>query len=293
MVAAAQSLMNNKLLINLILLLLVTTLGLAVWLLPDDQQGKLELLTSVKPEAISEIEIEQPDGSVATFARRGGHWVMTRPYGVSANQVKLNSLSRVVEAPVLQSFPEPKQDRLAQFGLDNPIQLRVNDKPILFGGIEPISGHRYLLFNGRLMLLVDRFYHLLSSAAQQLVSDGLLPLGAGIELVETPDYLMKRTAQGWTLEPGQADVSGDDLSNRARAWRNAQALQIRPFDSVTDGDEVKLILAGGARITFVIVREGKRIWLVRPDLKLGYLLPAKATLLQPITPKTETSAKDA
>jgi len=275
--------MNNKLLINLLLLVLVAILGLFAWLSPDAEQQQVDRVTQVKPKAITTMLIKHPDGAVVSFERRGEHWFMRQPYALAANPVKMASLVRVVEAPALQSFPRPEQDRLGQFGLDRPIQLKLNGDEFLFGGIEPISGHRYLLFNGRLMLIVDRFQHLLSSTPERLLSHQLLPEGADLEEIKAPDYHLKRTQQGWALQSGQTDVGGDDLSKRVRQWRNAQALQIKPFEMAPEGAIVNVRLAGDTEIRYVIVTEQKRIWLIQPELKLGFLLPANSSLLQPIT----------
>lgn len=277
--------MSRKLWVNLLLLVVVVVLGLVAWLEPGvKKEEQLKTLTGRGPETVQRLRIEQPGGVIIEFEKRQDRWMMLRPYAMPANQVKLTALARVVEAPILQNFPAAQKERLAQFGLDKPVRLDLDQQTVLFGGIEPISKHRYVQFDDRLMLIVDRFYHHLNAPPEQLLSHNLLPEGSRLKEIETPQYRLYLSDKKWDLKPENPELSGDDITERLRLWQSAQALQLAPVSSVPTGDRVKLTLEDGKEFVFVVLKKDERIWLVRPDLKLGYLLPTQTQLLQPPKP---------
>lgn len=283
--------MKRKLLINLLLLALVAGLGLIAWLQPGKQPEEvLERLTDRLPGTVSKLEIEHPDGRRLAFQRQGGQWRMTVPYQMPGNKAKLDALARVVEAPVLDSFKLP-QGRLADFGLDKPIRLRLDDQQFDFGANDPINFHRYVANDSRLVLLVDRFQHHLNATAELLVSPSLLPAGAKIESIKTPDYRLFQAEGGWQLEPANPELGGDDLSGHAAEWAVAQGLAVKHFDNPVAEQKVEIGLADGSALDFLILQQGERHWLVRPDNGLGYQLPADSSLLKaPEPPKQQPDA---
>lgn len=278
--------MRRKLLINLALVVVVAVLGLIVWLVPDPQQQPLSPLTERRPETVRRIEIEHPDGRRLRFERADADapWRMLGPYALPGNAARLDALARVVEAPILDAFPLPKE-RLAVFGLDRPIRLSLDQTVFEFGAEDPINHHRYLRQGERLILILDRFYHHLGASAEQLLSPALLPPGAKIQGVRTPDYQLTHETSGWRLEPPNPALGGDDLSRRVVDWANAQGLAVRAFDKPQSERWVEIGLADGQSLRFLILEQGGQTWLVRPDQGLGYQLPEGSPLLAPPKPK--------
>jgi hypothetical protein len=286
--------MQQKLLINLLLLTLVALLALLVWLEPGKAPDQpLKPLGNGQPEHIDRLRIEHPDGPTLEFQREAGQWRMLAPYEMPANGMKLDALTRVVDAPVLSDFALPP-DGLAQFGLDRPLRLQLDDLSFLFGGNDPINQHRYVAHANRLALTVDRFYHHLSASAEQLVSPALLPADAVIQDIHTPDYRLTRDDTGWQLDPPDPALSADELSRHASQWRQAQGLAVRHFDPPGGTQTVEIHLDNAQRLRFVLRQQDGKTWLVRTDNGLGYQLPANSTLLstpqpapQPATPATD------
>jgi hypothetical protein len=284
-VAAAQP-VKRKLLINLALLLLVAVLGLIVWLEPGPREEPLSLLTERQPETVLRLGIEHPDGRRLRFERAAADapWFMLEPYALPANGTRLAALARVVEAPILNAFPLPGE-RLADFGLEQPIRLLLDDTLFEFGGNDPINHHRYVKSGGRLTLIVDRFYHHLSASAEQLVSPALLPPQAAIQSVRTPDYQLSHGEGGWRLEPPNPALGGDDLSRRVADWVNAQGLAVSALVRPQGERAVEIVLGDGQSLRFLILQQGGKTWLVRPDLGVGYQIPEGSPLLAPPKPK--------
>ena len=265
---------------NLWLLSLVVLLGAVAWWRPGREVERLAPLTTVSPEAVARIGIGRPDGVEMRFERRGGRWFMVHPYALPANQVRLRALARVAEAPVLQSFPLPTGG-VAQYGLDRPIRLTLDDRSLLFGGVDPIGNHRYLRRGDRLILIVDRFYHHLSAAPEQLLSLDLLPEGGRVVTIVEGHRRLERRDGRWRVVPDRGGLGGDDLVERVRLWRRAQALRLAPM-RVADGRRVEIHLEDGRRLSFVGARVGGRFWFVRPDLGLGYQMPSASPLTRPL-----------
>ncbi|MBF0257044.1 MAG: DUF4340 domain-containing protein [Gammaproteobacteria bacterium] len=286
--------MTHKLLINLLLLLLVAGLGLLAWLQPGKEaEAQLQPLTSRSPAEVRRLVIQPTEGANLSFERQAGRWQMTEPYAMPANAVKLDALARVVEAPMLNSFPLV-EERRAEFGLDRPIRLQLDELEFAFGGNDPINYHRYVGFNGQLALIVDRFFHHLSAPAEQLLSPGLLPEGARLSEIQTPKYRLQRGQGGWQLEPANPKLGGDELSGQAEQWAMAQGLAVERFESVEPADQtagqVQIRLDSGAQFSFKIVQRDQATWLVRSDNGIGYRLPAETNLLEPPQPPAPTPA---
>lgn len=272
--------MNRKLLINLLLLLVVAALGLFAWLEPGKEPERLDRLTGRSPDGVQGLRIEHPDGRVLEFTQQGGGWHMLRPYDLPANRIRLTALARVVEAPIIGSFSLPKEN-LAQFGLDKPIRLQVDSDSFQFGASNPVNNQRYVEHGGRLNLVIDRFYHHLGALPEQLLSPSLLPEGSRLKEIKVPQYRLYKTGMGWAMEPADPNLSPDDLNQRVQDWLRAQSLQIVAIDKVEGGEEVVLTLEDDRIDRFLIQKREGQIWLIDPDLKIGYLLPGGSDLLSP------------
>jgi hypothetical protein len=284
--------MKSKLLINLLLLLLLIALGLLAWLLPGKApETQLESLTTHRPDGVQRLLIERPDGTRLRFARQAGRWQMLEPYAMAANGVRLDALARVLEAPVLSRFPLPL-DRLAEFGLDRPLRLRLEDLQLEFGGNDPINFHRYVRQGEQLALILDRFYHHLSASAEQLLSPALLPIDARLQAIDTPSYRLGHGPQGWQLTPDDPRLSADQLAERASAWSQAQGLSLQHFDAIDGLPEIGLTLESGERLVFGLRQQDGSNWLIRRDNGIGYRLPGDSPLLSPPQPAVEQGAKE-
>ena len=72
----------------------------------------------------------------------------------------------MLRTPSLRRFPV-SADRHAEFGLAQPeLILEVDGVPIAFGGLDPVTQHRYVLYAGEVHLIGDGFRHHLLAGAQ-------------------------------------------------------------------------------------------------------------------------------
>jgi len=273
--------MGSRSRVNRILLLLVAALGLAVWLAPPQAPLAPEPLTRRQPGEIQQITLRNRNGTDLALERRADGWWMIRPYRVRANPARIELLLGILTTPSHESFPVP--DDLGPFGLQEPAaRLTVDGLQIEMGGTHPYNHDRYLRIGDRIHLIKDLFPHHLLAAAEAYVSPELLPAGAEIQFIETPDWKLWRDPDGsWRLTPSPRDLSQDPLVARAQAWRQARALQVMAAPPAAPaGGLVSIGLAGGdPPIRFELLKRDGDTLLIRRTLGLAYRLPPASPLL--------------
>ena len=118
----------------------------------------LEPLSDENPRTVSRIHLELSAAGTIELRRTNGTWDLVEPMHISANDFRVNALLRVLEAPVHARIDTDGQ-QLGRFGLA-PAQARIllDDKEVLFGDTEPIHGRRYLLYDGKVVLVDDAFF---------------------------------------------------------------------------------------------------------------------------------------
>lgn len=153
--------MNNRILINLGLLLLVLLLGTIAIYEPglEDNTQPRPPLTSLQPEAIQHIELNNPSHTKIALKKVNGRWQMIAPQAAPANEKKIKELLGIVSTNSYSRFPVDPQ-RLSEFGLDPaPIKLRLNNLELEFGGNDPLQFRRYVRIGNQLHLISNGFHH--------------------------------------------------------------------------------------------------------------------------------------
>lgn len=250
--------MRRRLLINLLLLALVAGLG---WLAYRDYQtppaAGLPTLTHLRPEAITRVRIQGPQGQQLLLAREQGLWRMEEPYRVAAAGERVARLLAIAETPLYRRFPAREAD-LPGYGLAPPrLVLTLDGVEIGLGTTEPLQFRRYVLVEGAVGLIEDLFLHQLQAPAEDFVSRQVLPAGSN------PDAARSR-------------VRPLDLSHLLAL----QADRVEPLRDTPEGVELVVALPGTAGdIPLVLAPDRRR--LARPDLGLVYGFYQPLPLRQP------------
>ena len=154
---------------NLTLAAVALLLGLLNWFEPGRTPAPQEQVSSVDVEQVQELKLYRTQQLAVSLKREGGEWLFLPPLpddciapGCEISQPELiRQWLHFAELPSLHSFAAP-MDRLHEFGLDRPgYRLQLDDLSILVGDLDPGSGLRYLLVNGRIHLVSDSYYHTL------------------------------------------------------------------------------------------------------------------------------------
>ncbi len=236
--------MNRRLTLNLVLAGAIIALALVVILEPGKEKTPEQPKITLLPvEAIKHLEIERVNHDTLKFDKQDEHWRITQPLNLPANDFRVTSVARVVQATSFGHFAVAGRD-LKQYELDAPsIRLHVADQVIEFGGINPLDKRRYVRVGDTIHLTSDDSYYRLSGDAHGFVSTALIPEhAADLTELKLPNLTVRNDmASGkWVVTPGIANLSADDINKFTDEWRHAQALQVAAYSGTPTGERVVL-----------------------------------------------------
>jgi hypothetical protein len=153
--------------LNLLLALCAAGLLAALfWPQTDD----LERLSPLQVEAIDTIRIERDGRLRLALERHDDRWQMSHPGPVPAQAARVAQLLAIAQAPLRRSFA-PRQP-LEDYGLAPPAALlQFNRMQIGFGARDPSQRQRYVLVDGRVGLVDDVYFNLLTLPPSHFTGD--------------------------------------------------------------------------------------------------------------------------
>jgi hypothetical protein len=264
--------MKPKIALNLVLLLVLAILIGVAFFEPGKVESKPAYLTDVEADALNHFELSNQESLV--FGKRDGHWWLLSPFEAPANEIRIRQLLNIAKAESRAHYPL-KPEELAKFGLDKPMAvLNLGPFSVRFGGSEPIDMLRYVQIGETLHLVNDDFSHHLLARATDYVDKKLLPEEAKLKSLSLPGLSAVVGGQGqWVLEP-PGDISA--MFELANTWQSARAIEIKRHEGQALGDVIRIGLANGPPLEFVIVQREPDLLLVRPDWKLEYMVAAES-----------------
>jgi len=145
---------------NLWLLAAVLALGLMAWFEPGLETGEeLAPLTPLSPAEVRGLRLFQGERLVLGLELTESGWQLSAPVSGAADADRVRQLLGLLQTPSLRHFPVPAE-RHGEFGLAEPeFILEVDGVPIAFGGLDPVSQQRYVLYGGEVHLIGDGFRH--------------------------------------------------------------------------------------------------------------------------------------
>lgn len=269
---------NPRTRINLALLALVLVLGaLALWGPAPEQAGAPQEnppLTPMRADQVRHVAIERPglDGPIRLTRGDDDRWTVTLPgrgAPLPADTFKADRLAELAEARVYDRFPAGTD--LAAYGLDRPrATVTLNAVVLRFGATEPLRHRRYVLADGHVHLIDDRYFDAIANTPANWVDKALLPGAPALAAVRLPDLTVRRGEDGWTVEPAQS-LSADALQAFVDAWRHARALTVKLPEAAPEGKgTVVLELADGGERVFELVQREPRLQLWDPERRVLY-----------------------
>ncbi len=265
--------MRQRTFINISLLLVVAGLAVVIAVTPDNEARLvLEPLGNDNPRAVSRIRLKPGAGGEIELRRTDGAWNLVGPIRIAANDFRVHSLLRVLEAAVHTRIDAAPQ-QLGRFGLAPPrARMLLDEKEILFGDTEPIYGRRYLLYDGEVALVDDAYFSHLSSSAANYVNLALLGRNPHPQDIVLPDFRVYREAGHWRLDADDGKVSADRISRLVDAWRHAQATAVRPYEQSLDWNDVIRVELADGDVRFDLAHTEYELILGRLDLGIQYHL---------------------
>lgn len=283
---------RSRLIINFVLVIVVGGLIALAYFRPGLERPADVKLTQLDPSAVQTIVIENGRGTIR-LVRSDTGWRLPE-LGLPADDFQADILLDLLSIRSERRYALKDIDREA-VGLD-PAQARVlyDDEVIELGKTEPLQDLRYLRYGDQVHLIQDRLLNLLQTDATDLASRRLIPREARLTRIELPEATLARTeTHGWTIDPEDPRVSADRLQQVVDAWRNTQAVWLRPAADREPHSEVVLHFETGEAIRYGIIREPSDLILVRQDPGVEYhLSPFKTETLLELEPREREERGD-
>ncbi len=278
--------MKSRLILNLALLGVVAVLGALAIIEPGKKKAEISAIAQVDETALDTITLKNKDTIV--FEKKAGHWRLAAPIQAPANEIRVRQLMDIAKSSSEASYPLKPED-LAKFELDKPkATLILGNATLIFGGSDPINMRRYVRVGDTLHLANDDFFHHLMASATDYVDKKLLPENAKVREIVVPGLKATLGQDGkWAKEASPETKL--DIPELATLWATARAIDVKRLEQPAKGDIVRIGLAEGNPVEFVIVRKEPDPVLARPDLGLQYELTGETARQLLNLPKAEAS----
>lgn len=264
---------NSRSLLNLFLLLLL----LAVYLTfsSEDEAPAVQRLTQLQLDEINLIRIPRDNNHdivIEKISDASGKqsWQMQQPYSIKAHQFRVNTLLKLSQLPVEQSWSVDELN-LADYGLEPPrARIQFNQQQIAFGKTSPLNNKRYLLHKNQISLHADETYPLVSAQPASLVDLHLLQQAEPLAVTTPELQIFKNDAGHWQSEQA---LTADQIQTVLQHWENAQAFAVHAYMPRKQLGKITIQLAQQS-IEYEITDDDPWLILARPDLGIEYHLDA-------------------
>jgi hypothetical protein len=261
--------MLSKQLLNGLLLIILVTLAVTIMNTEQDT-AELPRLTDLDSKQIRQIRIEHHERTSQIDRTPSGSWRFSRPVDIAANNFRINSLLKLLQAPVHASYAANEID-LTAAGLKDPVTtIQFDNIKLLFGKVNPATGLRYVRMQDRIYTIEDVYYPLLSSHFSSLVSLNLVPEHTDLKKLVLVSLTISKDSNGvWTNNDGRdADASAKIIDD----WRSAQAFGIHEYMQRENHGAVTLETGNNKTIRYQVTDKEPWLILARPELGIEYHL---------------------
>jgi hypothetical protein len=263
---------NN--ILNLVLFIVVISLASVIYF-SEEESTELDRLTSINVDAITAITIRHNQNSTVITKQQDGHWQITQPVEIAANDFRINSVLELLNAPVHNMY-HIDDIKLANIGLDKPATTIILDElDIDFGIVNPATKLRYLRLGDSVYTIEDVYYPLLSSHFGTLVSLKLLPDNSRIEKLILANQTISKDDRGFWKS--NIDISADNINKTIDHWQSDQAFGVHSYLEREQLGDVFVYLENREQpVSFLITDTDPWLILARPEIGLEYHLEIEA-----------------
>ena len=268
---------NN--ILNLVLFIVVISLASVIYF-SEEQSTELEKLSSINVTDITSIIIQHRQNITSISKQEDDRWQITQPVAIAANDFRINSILKLINAPVHNQYSASEIDlagiSLASIGSDTPdTTIKLNEQVIAFGIINPATNLRYIKLENYVYTIEDVYYPLLSSNFGTLVSLNLLPKASNIEKLILVNQTISRDEKG--LWQSNIDISADDINKTIDHWQHDQAFGVHEYLKREQLGEVFVYIKDQQQpISYLITDTDPWLILARPEIGLEYHLDIEA-----------------
>jgi len=267
--------MSKQLWLNLLLLIVVITLASIIYF-SEQQTIQLEQLSDIKLHSIHSINIKHNQNRVSLSTKTDNKtdrhsWKINHPIEVAANDFRINSLLKLLHAPIHNKYSLTEIDS-DKIGLGNSqTSIQFNKQLITFGITNPVTNLRFIKLDDIIYTIEDVYSPLISSHFGTLVSLNLLPAGSAItKLILLNQTLTKDEAGYWQ---SNNNMSADGISRTLQHWLHGKAFGIHRYMPRKQLGEVFVYLNHSAQaIRFMVTDIEPWLIIARPEMGLEFHL---------------------
>jgi len=263
---------NN--ILNLVLFIVVISLASIIYFSEEENTG-LEKLSAIDASDITSITIQHNQNTTTIIKQDDNKWQITLPVDIAANDFRVNSLIKLINAPVHSKYSSAEID-LASTGLDKPdTTIKLNDQTIAFGITNPATNLRYIKLGNSVYTIEDVYYPLLSSNFGTLVSLNLLAETSHIEKLILINQTISRDEKG--LWQSNIDIGADNINKTVDHWLHDQAFGVHEYLQRETLGEVFIYIKNQPQpVRYLITDTDPWLIMARPEIGLEYHLDIKA-----------------
>ena len=263
---------NN--ILNLLLFLVAISLASVIYL-SEEESTELDKISNNHIADVTTINIQHNKNTSTIIKSPGGHWNITQPVTIAANDFRVNSILKLINAPVHKQYTSAEID-LDEIGLSNPATtVHFNNQSISFGITNPVTNLRYVKQGDFIYTIQDVYYPLISSHFSTLVSLNLLPVNSSITRLILPNQTIFRDDKG--LWHSNTALSADNIVKTIQHWQQDQAFGAHEYLPREQQGEVFIYLKDQQHpVSFIITDTDPWLILAQPELGLEYHLDIKA-----------------
>lgn len=260
------------------LLLLVSVLGIWVYLAPPPAQVQTLALSTLERGEVRRIILErgeppanaQPDAqrTAVVLERMAGTWRLTAPLAARADPFQVDRLLGILEARATTRLPARE---LAQYGLDAlPPRVTLDQQVFSFGGVNQFTREQYVLTNDAVYAIPLSQRTTLPAGADALISRALFGPDEQPIRFALPDFSMTLREGRWSLEPDARETTGDERNAWADAWRTATAIRASRASTRSLLSRIHVTLKDSADVAIGIVQWEPELVMRRTDEGIEY-----------------------
>ncbi len=230
--------MKKSYLTNLILIGLI--IGL-YWFNTYDKTAESEMpqLSTLISNNIHNITISRPAVADIVLEKSVSGWQITQPIKAVANIKRVELVLSFLNTPSYAQITIGDGKSLSQFELEPAnLVLALDQHRVLFGGLEPISKHRYVLIDNVIHLITDRITPLLRANATSFIENKVFPKANIITKLILPKLNTDNSLSAESIiiennnghwQSNWPTITTDRLSALIQNWQHAYALQVLPL----------------------------------------------------------------
>jgi len=270
--------MSKRNLLNLLLLIIILALVAIVIFEPGKKQAITPpSLTELKSSEIDSIKINRPNArwnnQNIEFQKTSEGWQLIKPYQVSANAFRIESILKLLSAVSLSQNNIANLD-LKKFGLDKPFAtITFNNTTIIFGNNNSLKNHRYVRIGSNLHMIADTFYYQITAKVESYIDHKLISENSKITKLHLPNIELEQINGKWSVTPKADNLSADSVTQLINEWQLSQAYDINKVnpESVSKAD-ITVYLNNENSIRFKIKTTEDIFNLINIDSGISYIL---------------------